>query len=286
MKKFLLFLATAMFSATASAQFTIWEDDFNDSNVSDWILLDLDGNGSNWFARTDLQLDPITNTIANGTQKILGNYNIDFSTLGPLLTAENNWAISPAIDLSYYGGTISLILNAQTAIYNQDLPVEVSIYASTSQQQSTFTQISTFTINRVSMTDLELADYTIPFSQFSGQAEVYFAMVVNNSNGFIGVEVNNVKIDATEILDRKDHDKVANASVILQNPVDENLKLQLSPALNIDKVNLQIYSMTGMLVSETKFNPTGIPVSNLASGIYIAVLNDGNATERLKFIKK
>ncbi len=43
MKKKLLVLAFMLISGIASAQFTIWEDDFDDADVSDWTLVDADG---------------------------------------------------------------------------------------------------------------------------------------------------------------------------------------------------------------------------------------------------
>ena len=91
----------AMLSATASAQFTVWEDDFNDGEASDWNLLDLDGNSSNWLARTNLTFNADNTAVIDGPKDILGTYNMDFTTFQYLGTPENNWARSPARDLSF-----------------------------------------------------------------------------------------------------------------------------------------------------------------------------------------
>jgi len=285
MKKSLLLLAMTMFSATASAQFTVWEDDFNDGEVSDWTLLDLDGNSSNWLSRTNLKLNADNTAIVDGPKDILGTYNVDFSTLQYLGQPENNWAISPAIDLSYYGGTISLIVNAQCAIYDGPFPLDIKVYASNSPVQSSFVEVGTINMLRISLDEDEFMNYSVDFSQFSGQSEVYFALAVTMSQNFIGAEIDNIRIDADEILDIKDTQS-RKPTVIKQNPVAETLQLQLGTAVNPRQLNLKIYNVNGMLIKEVPYNEAGISVSELSSGMYFVVLTDGNATERLKFIKK
>lgn len=285
MKKCLLFLAMAMLSATASAQFTVWEDDFNDGDVSDWNLLDLDGNSSNWLARTNLTLNVDNTVVIDGPKDILGTYNVDFITLQYLETGENNWAISPAIDLSYYGGTISLVLNAQPAIVETGQPFVIKVYASLSPELSSFVFIGDVTMLRISENQDEFMDYSVDFSQFSGQSEVYFALAVTRPPGFIGAEIDNIRIDADEILNIKDT-QGTKPTVIKQNPVTENLQLQLGTAINAGELNLKIYNVNGMLIKDIPYNEAGISVSELSSGMYFVVLTDGNATERLKFIKK
>ena len=285
MKKCLLFLAMALVATTASAQFTVWEDDFNDGDVSDWNLLDLDGNTSNWLARTNLKLNAENTAIVDGPKDILGTYNMDFTTLQYLGTPGNNWAISPEIDLSYYGGTISLVLNAQPAIYDGPLPTVIHVYASNSPEQSSFVLIGNVTMQRISNDEEEFMDYNVDFSQFSGQPQVYFALAVTRSDDFAGAEIDNIRIDADEILNVKDIEK-AKATVIKQNPVTENLQLQLGTAVNAAALKLKVYNVNGMLIKEASYSEDGLPVEDISSGMYFVVLTDGNATERLKFIKK
>lgn len=282
MKKCLLFLATALISATATAQFTVWEDDFIGGNATDWTLLDLDGNASNWMARKNIEVDENI-MVVDGNVDILGSYNIVFPTGESLQTEENNWAISPAIDLSYYGG-LTLVVNAQNSIYYATI-FDLDVYASTSPAQESFTQIGTIHINRTQMFGEEFGEYSIDLSQFSGQSEVYFALVTKY-NGFVGVEVKNVRIDADEILSVNDPKGMASSSFIRQNPVAENLHLKLGNTVEAGNLNLKIYNASGMLIKEAAYDEAGIPVSALSSGMYFVVLNDGVRTERLKFIKK
>lgn len=277
-------MAMALVAATASAQFTVWEDDFNDGEASDWTLLDLDGNASNWIARTNLKLNE-ANMVVAGPKKILGTYNMDFTTLQYLGTPEDNWAISPAIDLSYYGGTISLIVNAQCAVYDGPFPIDIKVYASNSPVQSSFVEVGNINMLRISLDGDEFMNYTVNFSQFSGQSEVYFALAVANVGGFVGAEIDNIRIDADEILNIKDVEGTK-PTVVKQNPVTENVQLQLGGTINASQLKLLVYNVNGMLVKEASYSEAGLHVGELASGMYFLVLQDGTASERLKFIKK
>ena len=140
-------------------------------------------------------------------------------------------------------------------------------------------------MQRISLDAEEFIDYSVDFSQFSGQSQVYFALAVTNSDGFIGAEINSIRIDADEILSIKDTEGTR-PTVVKQNPVTENVQLQLGTIVNAGQLELKVYNVNGMLIKEALYSEAGLPVSDLASGMYFVVLQDGNATERLKFIKK
>ena len=270
-------------SVIASAQFTIWEDDFNDGEASDWTFMDVDGNTSTWTARKNLQLDPVTGAYTVGDIDILGTYNIDFATGSYYPENENNWAITPVQDLSFYSGTIQLIIDAQTSIYGGTQDFQV--YVSNSPDMASFLEHEpvTVTLTRLSDEGEEFTEKVVDLSQYAGQTAVYIA-IVKGAPQFVGVEINDIKITATNIAGVTAITKTA--TIIKQNPVTENLQLQLGSNVNADALNVAIYNISGMLVKTAKYNEAGIPVSDLAGGMYFAVLNDGNATEQLKFIKK
>jgi hypothetical protein len=177
--------------------FTIWEDDFEDGDVSDWVLLDKDGNNSNWTARKNIQVDE-SGAIVNGTVTILGTYNIDLSTGGPLENIEENWATTAPIDLSYYSGKIELVINAQTSIY--DGPHDLLVYGSTSPDPATFKLLSTIHLKRETMLDAEFKDYTLDISQFKGNHNVYISFLNENTN-FVGYEIDKIWITAEALLE-------------------------------------------------------------------------------------
>ncbi|RUT72236.1 T9SS C-terminal target domain-containing protein [Flavobacterium cupreum] len=281
MKKKLLVFAFMLVSGIASAQFTIWEDDFEDSDVSDWTLLDRDGDAVNWLARTNLQVDE-NYAVIEGTNKILGTYNINTETLESLGRTQNNWAIAPAVDLSFYSGGMQLIINAQKAIF--DVTNNLYVYASvTDAAPDSFTQIATIEIKREDMLASEFKDFTVDISQFAGKSQVYFALVTAPDLA-IGYEIDKISITAASLGLEDIQGK--KATVVKQNPVKNYLQLQLSEALNAEDLAVKIYNTAGTLVKDTKYNDSGILLDNLSSGVYYLVIEDGERVEKIKFIKE
>ncbi|QGK73427.1 hypothetical protein [Flavobacterium sp. SLB02] len=178
--------------------FTIWEDNFEDGDVSDWVLLDKDGNNSNWTARKNIQVDQ-SGAIINGTVNILGTYNIDLSTGAPLEQIEQNWAIMPPIDLTYYDGKIVLNITAQPSIYDGNH--NILIYGSTSTDPAEATLLGTILLTRGSTLDAAyFADYTLDISKFKGNDKVYISFLNENTN-FVGYEIDKIWITAQGLLE-------------------------------------------------------------------------------------
>jgi hypothetical protein len=281
MKKKLLVFVFMLISGIASAQFTIWEDDFEDSDLSDWTLVDTDGDAVNWITRTNLQVDENYAPI-EGTYNILGTYNINMETLESLGGAQQNWAIAPAVDLSFYSGGMQLILNAQKSIF--DSSNNLYVYASvTDTAPGSFTQIATVEIKRVDELATEFKDYTVDISQFAGQSQVYFALV-SAPDLVIGYEIDKISITAASL--GLDDIQGKKGTVLKQNPVKNHLQLQLSDTLNPENVSVKVYNTTGILVKDAKYNDSGILLDNLSTGVYYLVLEDGERVEKIKFIKE
>ncbi|MEE1898631.1 T9SS type A sorting domain-containing protein [Flavobacterium rakeshii] len=283
MKKNLLLAIFTFITFGASAQIIVWEDDFNDADVSDWTLIDVDENSSNWMARKNLQISN-EGLPADGEKDIFGTYNIDMSTGGELTPEENNWAISPAIDLSFYEGSGELIINAQSAIYggtNFSLPV----YISESSDIEEIMQGEPVIVNLVRGNNEGdfFEDYTIDISEYIGLEEVYIVFTTPSNMG-TGVEIDKVTVTAQNILDIKD---VAGTMLSLkQNPVEDYLLLSTGNQLDIANTSVLIYNTTGSLVKQSGFMAEGMYVGDVPSGVYFMVVTDGLATEKLKFIKK
>lgn len=269
----------------ASAQYTIWEDDFDDADVSDWTLLDRDGNGSNWFARKNIQFDATTGGVIDGTVDVLGTYNIDLANGGtPLETTEDNFAISPVIDASFYSGKLSLTLHAQPSIFdsNQDL----FVYGSTSPDPATFTLIGTVTLERTSGEEAEFKDYTVDISQFTGETAVYIALGTKLGFPFIGYEIDKISVIAETLLGVDDITLESQICRINQNPVQESLQLQLAEQFQNEETALKIYNANGILVKESPYKPENLSVSDLPKGFYFLAVSNNGVSKKLKFIKK
>lgn len=285
MKKIILFIFV-LITSISSAQVTVWEDDFDDADLSDWTLLDRDGDGINWIARKNINLDESGSAIVDGEYSILGNYLMDLNDLSTVVRLVENWAITPAIDLSQQSGkNVQLILNAQTSIYdtNQDLLV----YGSTSTDPDTFTLLGTVNLQRQTELEAEFKDYSVDISQFAGEAVVYLAVsnVADENLNFIGFEIDKVSVIAGGNLGTGDHILDKNVSFLKQNPVKENLELQLAEQFQDDKTSLKIYNAAGNLVKETNYSEN-IAVDNLPQGLYFLLVTNDTNSQTIKFIKK
>ncbi|MFL9844858.1 T9SS type A sorting domain-containing protein [Flavobacterium rhizosphaerae] len=291
MKKKLLLPVFVFISTMASAQFTVWEDDFNDGDISDWTVLDLNEDDFSWQANKNMQLNEEgVFDLTIGDYNVLAVYGIDLETGGPLGDSEfvfDEWAVSPAIDLSFYAGAGELVINAQAAIYGSG--EILTVYASTSMDPETFEMVGTVDLLRPEIDDVALfSDYTLDISDYISEPEVYiiFNCSGNNNALNIGIEIDNVHIIAEEIATGIEGIAGKTTTKIKQNPVQDNLQLQLANTINNEALSLNIYNINGMLVKQAAYNENGIAVTDLSSGMYFVVLTDGAATERLKFIKK
>ncbi|MFB9080271.1 T9SS type A sorting domain-containing protein [Flavobacterium procerum] len=285
MKKTLLLFAFTMLTTLSSAQYTIWEDDFDDSDASDWTLLDKDGNGSNWIARKNIQFDMNTGAVVDGAIDILGTYNIDLSAGGaPLESFEDNLAISPALDISFYSGKINLILNAQPSIYDSNQ--NILIYGSTAADPATFTLLHTVTLERLTLDDAEFKNYTVDISQFAGKPEVYIALGTNTSTGFIGYEIDKISITAESLLGTDDNQLKASLCYLKQNPVQDYLELEIAEEYKNEETVLKIYNTSGVLIKESPYKPEGLVVSDLSQGVYFLSVNNNGLSKKIKIIKK
>lgn len=273
-----------MITGIASAQYTIWEDDFDDSDVSDWTLLDRDGNGSNWMARKNIQVDENTGAIVGGNFDILGTYNIDFATLEPLPAPENNFAISPVIDASFYSGKISLTINAQPSI--ADSNEDLFVYGSTSPDPASFTLLSKVTLLRTDDYAEMFKDYKVDISKFKGETAVYIAFGTKTNSGFIGYEIDKISVTAESLLGVDDVDLKSSLCRIKQNPVQDNLELQIAEEFQTEETKLQIYNVNGILIKESPYKPEGLSVEGLSQGIYFLSVTNNGVSQKLKFIKK
>ncbi|RWW91716.1 T9SS type A sorting domain-containing protein [Flavobacterium cerinum] len=285
MKNLLLFAFVAL-SFSANAQFTVWEDDFNDGNITDWTVWDLNGDEHKWQVNKNVQVgESGAIDLTTGTHNVLAVYAFDFETNEFFPNPDFEWTVSPAIDLSFYTGVTELVINTQKMIY--DGASDLYIYGSISPEKESFVVLDTIHIHRDPQADLDthFSDYTIDISQYAGKEQFYFAIVTDQFALYAGHEIDNVKITATEVVTGID-DVTKTATKIKQNPVSETLQLQLSTAIDAEALNVQIYNTSGMLVKDGRYTESGISVSDLSSGLYFLKLSNGTVTERIKFIKK
>lgn len=273
------------FCINAKAQQFIFEDDFNDGIEEGWTLVDQDGDAKNW----EFRLAASSTWQQRTAPMVLGSLT---TTAGQ---ERDNWAILPVQDLSFYNG-VQLNFKYLAGIYQVQNMEDVAIYAAATPNIADMLlngPIASLQLMRLggsmvpTVLPLEISK-TVDIPAQYYLPTVYIAIRHYNPDGISGsgrcVDLTEVNLTYASL----GIDDVAGktATIIKQNPVAETLQLQLGKTVNAESLNLQIYNMSGMLVKEAKYNEAGMSVSDLAGGMYFAVLNDGFAIERLKFIKK
>ncbi|WP_312765753.1 GEVED domain-containing protein [Epilithonimonas sp.] len=205
----LLALAGLSTTNTVNAQYVVFQDsfesytDFAISNVGSWTLLDVDNSPSGGF-------NGITFPNGNGTNKAFQVFNSTTTT--PVLTptstsnwtartgqktmasfyltsgaSNNDWLISPKIQLAADGGALSFWAKSCDTTYGAE---KYRVYIST-----TGTAVSDFTpLSAVQTTpsDITWHEFTTSLSAYAGQ-QVYIAIQCSSTDQF-GFAVDDFKV--------------------------------------------------------------------------------------------
>lgn len=307
MKK--IILSSVLFlSHLAAAQSLVWGNSFDTpADLQGWTFHDLNNNGNGWVQGQNIYHNGTT--LAYGTAGVL-RHSINLVPTGNAngFTTENDWIISPQIDLTNIAGTITLAayIGRQRSTHTI-VARELFIYVSTPQKEvPTLSDFQAMTVDAdgndvQSIYKIQVGDSANPFpadltqfveslvdlSVFAGK-KIYIGMWSNRKTS--GNNVQNINIDEigifnTPSLGTKDVKRNKIVTQIAENPVRESLQLQFNPALKENTTVVNIYNAAGQKVLTTQYSKT-INTAVLISGAYIAEITDGKITERLKFIKK
>ncbi len=303
MKKLIL-LSVIFLAQSVFAQYPVWSNSFDTpASLQGWTFHDLNGNGNGWVQGQNIYHNG--STLAYGTSGVL-RHSINLVPSGNAtgFATENDWIISPEINLTGAGGTITLAgyIGRQRSTH-ASVGRDLYIFVSTPQKQvpelSDFQQLAAaaqnaggatykFTASTTLPADLtQFAESLVDLSAFAGK-KIYIGLW---SNRIVAAPINsqNINIDEmaiySSVLKTNDVKTVKNPTRISENPVANTLKLQLSPALKENAATVAIYNMAGQKVMMAKYSGN-INVSALSAGVYMAEVSDGNTKEILKFIKK
>ncbi|QBA23417.1 T9SS type A sorting domain-containing protein [Chryseobacterium indologenes] len=307
MKK--IILSSVLFlSHLAAAQSLVWGNSFDTpADLQGWTFHDLNNNGNGWVQGQNIYHNGTT--LAYGTAGVL-RHSINLVPTGNAngFTTENDWIISPQIDLTNIAGTITLAayIGRQRSTHTI-VARELFIYVSTPQKEvPTLSDFQAMTVDAdgndvQSIYKIQVGDSANPFpadltqfveslvdlSVFAGK-KIYIGMWSNRKTS--GNNVQNINIDEigifnTPSLGTKDVKRNKIVTQIAENPVRESLQMQLNPALKENTTVVNIYNAAGQKVLTTQYSKA-INTAILISGAYIAEITDGKITERLKFIKK
>ncbi len=307
MKK--IILSSVLFlTQLATAQTMVWGNTFDTpADLQGWSFHDLNNNNNGWIQGQ--------NIYHNGTDMVYGAAGVLRHSISLLpngsaagFTTENDWIISPPIDLTNAGGVVTLVASigrqrTTHTIVGRDLYIFVSIPQKEVPALSDFQAMtvdgsgndlpSPYKIQVGGSTNPFPADLTqfvenqVDLSAFAGK-KIYIGMWSNrkpSGNNIQNINIDEMAIYATAFLGTKDVKKNKNLTQIAENPVKETLKLKLNPAFKESTAIVAIYNAAGQKVINVQYAQS-IHIGELSAGSYIAEITDGNTVERLKFIKK
>src|SRR5690606_1618229 len=288
MNKKIHLLALVLFIfANSNAQIklatTVFSEDFNGAISTDWINIDVDGDGEEWYV-----IDYKSHPRLSGGGKMLASFSYD-NNLGALI--PNNYIFSPVMDLSAYNAGEVIKLRWKAAAINEDVYINnvfynwsaeiFSVYVSNGNTVSSMEGSST-KMGPVSLSGINnLKNYELDITPFAGQSTVYFAFRHHSSEDKFGLVIDDVEIIAEKTLSSEKF--FTENFNIYPNPVTDILNIQSKNGLNANEI--KISDMTGKVVKVQK-DATSVNVSNLSAGTYLIDIttNEGKATS--KFIKK
>ena len=183
MKKILLALTMVTGLSALNAQTEVWSDNFDDLDVSDWVLYDEDGDGQMWYAAQ------LTDDGGNPTgTPILTSVSWNGSALTP-----DNWAVSPAIDLTgITGAELKWFIFASDPLWNLE---NYGVYVATENTVEAFTTAGEL----FTEFDLpsELTERTLDISAFDGQT-IYVAFRHYDVSDQFRIGLDDVSVSGTE----------------------------------------------------------------------------------------
>lgn len=272
-KKLLFAGALALAFNTVNAQVQVWKADFNDEDVSAWTLYDDDGDGLMWgdiFQIQDAEQNPVTpvSLISRSWQQV------------PL--TPDNWAVSPAIDISAAQGTLTLSWITQVAAQSWDLE-KYAVYVSTSPDQAALLASPvkiTQTLGQGTNAGTPV-NHTLDLSSFVGQPQIYVAFRHFDCTDQDFISVDDVTVTASSLMAVSD---VSKKSVsIYPNPTTEALTVNVNSKIN----SADIYDLSGKLVRNATVSAENkVNVQDLKNGTYVLKVNTAAGSTAHKFIKK
>lgn len=274
-----LLLASLLFAGglfTMNAQTTVWSDDFNDSDISDWTLIDADGDSYNWSA---VQItDEGGNPAAVAPTPVLRSASWN-GTVGPL--TPNNWAISPAMDLSGASGTINLKwqVMAIDASYDEE---EYTVYVGTEATIAHLTGSSTTFFENLAGVNT-LTDRTLDISSFAGESAVYVAFRHHGTTDIFTMEIDNVSVSyGTASVDSV----LAGSFSVYPNPVKDMLNISNSIGAEINAIT--VTDINGRTVKQVAVNgvESQINIADLNAGVYFVNINSNQGSLTKKIVKQ
>ncbi|SUX44380.1 T9SS-dependent choice-of-anchor J family protein [Chryseobacterium indoltheticum] len=304
MKKIIL-LSVILLSKAVFAQIPVWMNTFETpSDLQGWTFYDTNGNGNGWMQGQNIYHNGTS--LAYGTAGVL-RHSINLVPTGNAtgFATENDWIVSPEIDLTSAGGNITLAgyVGRQRSTH-ASVSRDLYIFVSTSQKPvpglADFQQLATdaqsaggatyrFSASSNLPSDLtQFAESLVNISAFAGK-KIYIGLWSNRISSGGAPNSQNINIDEmaiyASVLSTKEVKTGKALSKIIENPVSSSLQIKLDAALKENNTTVSVYNMSGQQILKTKYTKN-INVSEFPAGTYIVEVSDRIVSERMKFIKK
>ncbi|AZA74262.1 T9SS-dependent choice-of-anchor J family protein [Chryseobacterium indoltheticum] len=304
MKKIIL-LSVILLSKAVFAQIPVWMNTFETpSDLQGWTFYDTNGNGNGWMQGQNIYHNGTS--LAYGTAGVL-RHSINLVPTGNAtgFATENDWIVSPEIDLTNVGGTITLAgyIGRQRSSH-ASVSRDLYIFVSTSQKPvpglADFQQLATdaqsaggatyrFSASSNLPSDLtQFAESLVNISAFAGK-KIYIGLWSNRISSGGAPNSQNINIDEmaiyASVLSTKEVKTGKALSKIIENPVSSSLQIKLDAALKENNTTVSVYNMGGQQILKTKYSKN-INVAEFSAGTYIVEVSDRIVSERMKFIKK
>ncbi|MDQ8143241.1 T9SS-dependent choice-of-anchor J family protein [Chryseobacterium sp. CFS15] len=304
MKKIIL-LSVILLSKAVFAQIPVWMNTFETpSDLQGWTFYDTNGNGNGWMQGQNIYHNGTS--LAYGTAGVL-RHSINLVPTGNAtgFATENDWIVSPEIDLTSAGGNITLAgyVGRQRSTH-ASVSRDLYIFVSTSQKPvpglADFQQLATdaqsaggatyrFSASSNLPSDLtQFAESLVNISAFAGK-KIYIGLWSNRVSSGGAPNSQNINIDEmaiyASVLSTKEVKTGKVLSKIIENPVSSSLQIKLDAALKENNTTVSVYNMGGQQILKTKYSKN-INVAEFPAGTYIVEVSDGIVSERMKFIKK
>lgn len=281
MKKIITLYILLVFGFS-NAQYILWEDEFDGvSQTIPWSFYSLDNNPYTW--NLDKNWTWGTDSYVNGSFDILNYKPYGRNDVFNVSPPQDDWAVSPMIDLTGASGTITLGVSFQNDenVQSNSLPIYISTTPDV-QVIKDSNPFGTVSFNKPAFA-IQFTEQTLDISSFAGQ-KIYiaFGKKTASGGGFSSAsEIDYVTIVSDTPLATSDiKGKSANVTVY-PNPVIDMLYIK-----EVTKANVAVYNATGQKVLSKAVTNGQLNVSALQKGVYTITIDANGKPSTTKFIKK
>ncbi|WP_306350192.1 T9SS-dependent choice-of-anchor J family protein [Flavobacterium sp. '19STA2R22 D10 B1'] len=290
----------------ANAQTTIFEDSFETynnfaiANIGTWTLTDIDGAATygievgtppvpvvfensgytgSFIIFNRSATAPMVNEAwaAHTGDKVIACFNAVVDGQSPAQGPNNDWLISPQIQLGTAGNSLTFWAKSAAGNYpDERFKVGVS---TTGTATTNFTVVSPAPYVQ---TTAAWTQYTYNLDTYAGQ-NVYISINCISNDQF-ALLIDDFKVTATTL---GTDDFLANKFAVYPNPAKD--VLNLTNTINAEVKNISITDLNGRIVKQNNYNGVAnqiqINVADLAKGAYILTINSDQGSVTKKILK-